>query len=146
MIEFENVESASYGQPDSYHTYIIDGDPIPLARARHGKGRTWDSQKQLKYQCGLQLQSQHSCKHLFSGPLHVDICFYLPLPKQAKKAKNGHYHIFKPDLSNLIKFIEDVGTGILYKDDCLISSLSAVKKYSHNPRTEFTISELTPYE
>jgi Holliday junction resolvase RusA-like endonuclease len=28
-----------------------------------------------------------------------------------------HIAIFKPDLSNLIKYVEDVATHILYKDD-----------------------------
>lgn len=146
MMTLEAGEKIKYGHSHSDYTYVIEGDPIPLARARHGRGKTWDTQKNEKYACGVQLQSQHTCKHFFSGPIHIDICFYLPLPRLSKKAQDGAYHLFRPDLSNLIKFIEDVGTGILYKDDCLISSLSATKKYSHNPRTEFTISELTPYE
>jgi Holliday junction resolvase RusA-like endonuclease len=141
-----DLKKDNYGQNNSFYTYIIEGDPIPLARARHGVGRTWDPQKHQKYIIGLQLQSQHPLKRLFVGPIHLDICFFLPMAKRSKKEIINTFHFFKPDLSNLIKFIEDIGSGILYKDDCLIASMSATKKYSDNPRTKFTISELKPYE
>ena len=51
-------------------------------------------------------------------------------------------HYSRPDLSNLIKFIEDVATGILYKDDCIIAELVSYKHYDTNPRTEFMITPL----
>lgn len=135
-------ETINEGLNCLFHNYVIVGDPIPLARHRHGNGHTYDSQKDLKWQYGLQLQAQHTTKTFFKGPIHVDFRFFFSVPKTSKTARNKGYHIYKPDLSNLIKFIEDVATGILYKDDCVISTFSATKKYCHSPRTEFTISEL----
>jgi len=91
-------------------TYIISGDPMPLARARYGKNKIWDSQKQQKFAFGLQLNSQHEGRPLYSGPLHLDVTFFMSIP-QYKATKSttmiGRPHIFVPDLSNLIKFIED---------------------------------------
>lgn len=142
MKSLDNQETINGGQNCLFYNYVIVGDPIPLARHRHGNGHTWDSQKQLKYQYGLQIQAQHQKKTFFKGPLHVDFRFFFSVPKTSKLARADGYHIYKPDLSNLIKFIEDVATGILYKDDCYIATFSATKKYGHSPRTEFTVSEL----
>lgn len=52
------------------------------------------------------------------------------------------YHQYKPDLSNLLKWIEDCATGIIYRDDCIIASICAKKLYAESPRTEFTVEQL----
>jgi len=127
--------------------YVIPGDPVPLLRARMAKGRRpWDSQKQIKMHCGLQLTQQHGHRPPFQGALHFDVTFYFPFPQAISKAKlatmAGKLHTYRPDLSNLIKFIEDVATGILFNDDCLIASINAKKCYDHQPRTEFAITVL----
>ena len=123
--------------------YVVMGDPVPLARARIGnKGRTmWDSQKQVKFGWGLQLQTQHEGRPLFMGPLHVEIDFYIT-PPQAGKKLIGKYHNIRPDLDNLIKFVLDVANKILYADDNCIASISCRKKYDSSPRTEIVITQL----
>lgn len=130
--------------------YIINGDPIPLARARFGKGRAWDAQKQQKLVLGIALAKQHQNKLLLQGALHLDVVFYIAFAKstssKTRDKLTGTYHIFKPDLSNLIKFIEDVAQGIIYHDDCIISSVCAKKIYDNNPRTEFSIKQLVSNE
>ncbi len=124
--------------------YIILGDPIPLARPRIGNlGRTmWDAQKQIKFAWGIQLQTQHESRPHFTGPLHLQLDFYLASP-QAKKAKLlGQYHAIRPDLDNLIKFVLDVANDILYEDDCCVASITSSKRYDALPRTEIIISKL----
>jgi Holliday junction resolvase RusA-like endonuclease len=124
--------------------YVIKGDPIPLARARHGKHGVWDSQKSEKLIAGISLRNQHGNKPLLTGPLRMNVVFYLPLSKtMAKKLKMPYsYHYFKPDISNMLKFIEDIATGIIYKDDCLIAKVTMKKVYDSEPRTEFSVKEL----
>jgi Holliday junction resolvase RusA-like endonuclease len=124
--------------------YTVPGVPTPLARARIGRGRKpWDSQKKLKNDTAILLEYQHNGAPLYEGALHFDIVFFFPFPQTVSKSKieqlRGKSHVFKPDLSNLIKFIEDVGNGILYHDDSLIASISARKCYDDIPRTEFII-------
>ncbi len=72
--------------------------------------------------------------------------FYFPYPQAVSKAKRDDgfikYHRNKPDISNLIKFYEDIGTGILYRDDCIIAYEVARKCYDDSPRTEFVITEI----
>jgi Holliday junction resolvase RusA-like endonuclease len=123
-------------------SYIIDGEPIPLARHRHGKGHGWDSQKQLKLGIGLQISNQHNNLPFLEGPLKLEIVFYMPIPLKGAKTLNGTIHTIRPDLDNLIKMICDVANGIAYKDDCVVASIIAHKQYSTLPRTEFTLTEL----
>lgn len=128
--------------------YIVYGDPIALARARVTRGRVYDAQKHIKLVWGLDLVKQHNSEPFLSGPLFLDIIFYLPLPKSASKKKlesmQGQWHIYKPDSSNLLKFVEDVATTICYNDDCIIAKQSIEKIYDdgNGPRTEFILSEL----
>jgi len=123
--------------------YTIPGDPIPLARCRYGNGRVWDAQKQVKYGCGIQLLNQHNGKPLYSGPLQMDVTFFMAIPKTGAKSKLlGSYHYQRPDLDNLIKFISDVANGILYADDATISFITSKKIYDRDPRIEFIITEL----
>lgn len=126
--------------------YVLLVDPVALARARHGKGRVWDSQKNEKMYYGWLLAQAHGERPLFKGPIHMEVVFYLKIPKVSQKkraALEGAWHITKPDNSNLLKFIEDVGVGILYPDDAIICSQVVQKKYSATPRIELLIKEMS---
>ncbi len=126
--------------------YTLPGDPIPLARARHGNGRTYNAQAPIQSRCKFDLIRQHNKQPLLEGSLHLDIYFFMPMPpswSQFKKERLvGTPHIKKPDWSNLLKFVEDCGTGIIYKDDSLIYSVTGTKIYDWYPRTEFTLTEI----
>jgi len=51
-------------------------------------------------------------------------------------------HIKAPDLSNLLKFVEDVIVEAqIITDDSKIISISAKKLYAEYPRTEFQITK-----
>ena len=66
------------------------------------------------------------------------------IPVRPKKyQKPMGWHVYKPDVSNLLKFIEDTCTGILFHDDCIIASVLACKRYDIEPRTELIITELS---
>jgi len=123
--------------------YVIPGDPVPLARARCGNGRFYDSQKNIKVCAGIYLQQQHQDGIIFSGPVTLTANFYLYLPRRRSKKDTRHEnspHFYRPDLSNLIKFVEDLITDVeIWKDDCIISEIYAKKIYSSEPRTELII-------
>jgi len=124
------------------HRFVIDGDPIPLARPRFAKNHVYDSQSNEKFGTSLEIQAQHVSKEQFNGPLHIDFLFYMKIPKVSMKRSNsmkGKPHISRPDVDNLVKFYCDCMIDVLFKDDCIISSLSAKKIYDMKPRTEFTI-------
>lgn len=131
---------------DSPYCYIVAGDPTPLARCRFGNRRVWDSQKAEKLHFSLHLRFLHGNRPLYSGPLHLEVNFYFPIPNSRKKviSLQGSYHHFRPDISNLIKFAEDCANGILFHDDALIASIASTKRYVlDNPRTEIIITSLS---
>lgn len=134
-------------QLDSSHfIYVIPGIPIPLQRHRHNNvGNTWDAQKQNKVRTGIEIQAQHAHRRFYEGPLHMDIRFYFPIPLRGKRSTeswSNRKHCIKPDISNCIKYIEDVCSKLIFYDDCLIASIYSEKLYDYEPRTEFYIIEL----
>lgn len=136
------------------YTFTIPGNPIPLARARinpkaffgSAKHKMWDPQKELKLVTAITLQNQFDKAGFFTGPIHLDVIFYMPIPKCISKKKKesicGTHHIAKPDLDNLVKFICDSAHGILYHDDSLIASITTKKLYDLDPRTVFTLESI----
>ena len=82
---------------------------------------------------------------LLDGPVGLKCIFYMPVPKNTSKKKmdlikKGFVpHIKRPDISNLLKFIEDCLNGIAWKDDSQISKLTAYKIYGLEPKTEIYI-------
>lgn len=122
--------------------YVIPGNPMALARPRFGiKGRVYDAQKPQKLIHGITLQSQHNDEPFFTGPLHLIMRFFFPMAQKRPHLENC-WHTQRPDLSNCIKYYEDIATGICYKDDALITKIDATKFFSAIPRTELTILEL----
>lgn len=72
------------------------------------------------------------CRPL-NGPLRLRLTFFLQAPKNldAKlRAGKNIAHVKKPDLSNIIKGIEDALKGICYHDDSQIVELRATKAYA----------------
>lgn len=124
--------------------YIIPGDPIALARCRFGKGRVWDGQKDLKRYWAHHLANQHEDSRLYRGALCAEVFFFMRIPLRAKRHQQmGMWHTNVPDLDNLLKFIFDVGNGILYEDDKLIAKIITFKQYDDEPRTELIITEMS---
>jgi Holliday junction resolvase RusA-like endonuclease len=116
--------------------YVLHGRPVPLNRPRFARGRIYDSQKKLKERDQFYLRL-YKPQLIVKRPVALEAVFYFKLPKRFKQTDMLHY--CRPDLSNLIKYIEDMAMGILYNDDCIIARIRAEKRYDSEPRTEFMI-------
>lgn len=94
----------------------------------------------------ITLQQQVGNMPLLEGPIHLDATFYMKAPESISKIKRAALfnkpHLFKPDLDNLIKYICDVSSNLLYHDDCVIAVITAKKVYDEKPRTEFTLRQI----
>lgn len=123
-------------------SYRIPLQPIPWQRARLNDTRFFDGQIESKETVALFMQRYHGNDPLFSRPLHMDVQFFMKLPKSVKDRKDSPYHAAKPYIDNLCKFLIDTMRDVLITDDKLICSISAKKVYSRDPRTEFTLTEL----
>lgn len=128
---------------------VVMGDPTPLARPRYSANRrVYDSQRERKMIVGIDMHRQlPETFEQLSGAISLQINFYMPistnLSRVKREARLGKFHLSRPDLSNLIKFYEDIGTDIgIYKDDSLIAVIQSKKIYDYVPRTEIIFEEI----
>ncbi len=136
--------------------YTIKGKPISQKRHRHTKkGFTYDPLSKEKKIFKLKILEQKINKYKTTkttkDPVNIHILFYFKRPKS--HYRTGKYckelkkdvpfcHITKPDVDNLAKFVLDGLTGVLYKDDNQVTSITAIKLYDEEERTEFNISTI----
>lgn len=134
---------------------VLDGDPIAKCRHRYNvRGsyvQSYDPQKKEVEQTQREIMRilEEMPQDNIPEPgdaLRVDITFHMPIPKSASKKKReelndgrGVPHIKRPDLSNLVKYYEDAGNGILWPDDCQIAEMKVMKRYSKWPKTVIKI-------
>ena len=107
---------------------LFPGKPIPLARPRLGKWGVYDSQSRLKKKSVECLMRQKWEK--IHGAVAIYFEFRMPLPKCSKSKEEQMlkvHHIKRPDLSNMIKFYEDVLQPHVFDDDSQICELTARK-------------------
>ncbi len=68
--------------------FTIDGKPIPQARHRTNKGRTYDPSAKAKQEFNLQSR-RYAPPEPISGPVLLYLVFYMPVPKGALKQIQG---------------------------------------------------------
>jgi len=84
----------------------------------------------------------------FKHPVKMKIIAYLQIPKSASKVKAAAMErgdirpTKKPDMSNIIKIIEDGLNGLAYCDDSQVVEVEAGKYYSNCPRVEVILEEV----
>ena len=131
----------------------IPGKPIAKARPRfYRRGKfvgTYNSQDTEEGRFMLECKSQLGDNVLLTGPIAMVVTFYMPRPKGhygtgrnacRLKPSAPEYHIVKPDTDNLVKFVKDCLNGIVWKDDCQVYKIHALKEYSDTPMTEMWIN------
>lgn len=126
--------------------YVLEGDPIPLARCRISRRtyRMYDSQQELKLISRITLQNQlyKYRKEMYKGPLKVEAFFYFHIPKSHMATKPLDYKPTVPDIDNLTKMVLDLCNNLLFVDDAQVVEMICHKLFDVRPRTEFTIEEI----
>jgi len=139
----------------------IEGKPIPKARARTVRRgnfiATFDPQEKekLKFRQKLNEGLEKIGRIDMSMPYsqletryHVDLTFDMEICESGSNAqKNAKlsgmvFHLGKPDLDNLEKFVLDCANGILFPDDSQIIALSSRKRYAEIPKTIIKITAM----
>ena len=135
--------------------FDIPGQPIGQGRPKfstiNGHARAYDPEKSRNYKAYIRMLATQAMKDsgftMIEGPCVLDIIAYFEVPKSKSKkfreaALSGlEFPTKKPDLSNIIKGIEDALNGLAYKDDALIVRLGVTKLYSKVPTVEVTLIE-----
>ena len=136
--------------------FDIPGQPIGQGRPKfstiNGHAVAYDPEKSRNYKAYVKLLATQAMKEqgftMIDGPCCLDIMAFFEVPKSKSKkfreaALNGlERPTKKPDLSNIVKGIEDALNGLAYKDDSSIVFLSVAKCYSEVPRVEVILREI----
>ena len=136
--------------------FEIPGSPIGQGRPKfstiNGHAVAYDPEKSRNYKAYVKLLATQAMKEqgftMIDGPCCLDIMAFFEVPKSKSKkfreaALNGlERPTKKPDLSNIVKGIEDALNGLAYKDDSSIVFLSVAKCYSEVPRVEVILREI----
>lgn len=130
---------------------IVEGIPVAQGRPRFstfgGYTRVYDPPKSKAYKKLIQETIQKK-EYLIDVPFKFNLDVYLPIPKSTSK-KNKQLMLEglivptkKPDVDNYVKGVLDALNQHIWTDDSLIVNLSVKKRYSDNPRIEFTCYDI----
>lgn len=127
------------------HIYTIPGEPAPWKNPLQ-RGRTsYDGQQKMKNAWSISLEYQREGQPFYiKKPLELDIAFYYAVPTSLKpKHKDELYnkpYPFQGGVDHLIRFMFESCRGILFDNESTITDVTVIKRYSINPRTEFSLS------
>lgn len=124
-------------------TFKIPLRPVPWKRPASVKTWRYDSQKKEKKLYQDIFRKAHPDHKPYTCALKVIFEFWFKVPKYIEKKNpllyHGEYYDNKPDLSNLIKLVEDAYNGMIWQDDKSIVSLEACKIYEEEEATFVTV-------
>jgi Holliday junction resolvase RusA-like endonuclease len=129
---------------------IIPGEPMGKARARMTKtGFVYTPKKTVNYEVLIKelFIVKYPDFHPFNGPVRLNLSAWMKMPKTSRKRteamERGEIRpAKKPDISNILKSIEDGLNGLAYCDDKQIVEARIEKRYSTRPRIELRIEEI----
>ena len=136
--------------------FVIPQQVVPQLRPRaaHVAGHTmvYDVHKCKNFKALVAVIAQECWRQpiICSHPIHLEIEFYLSIPKSTSKKKmklmleDRLLPTKKPDLDNAAKGVIDGMTGIVWHDDSQIASLYVRKFYDTQPCTKVKVYRIDP--
>ena len=125
---------------------VIYGEPVPQGRPKFasygGHVHAYDPQKSKNYKQLVRFWVTQHLKKIdgfkpYENALCVDLTFYLGIPTSWSKQKRiqASQGVIRPivrngDIDNMVKAILDANNGLLWVDDCIITDISARKRYT----------------
>lgn len=131
--------------------FVVDGIPVPqgsmiaLTSKSTGKAMMIPSNKKglgvWRNTVVYYAREAMRGRPLLTGPLSVEMYFQLVRPKSISEKKRLWPHV-KPDLSKLVRAVEDALTGTVWVDDAQVVHLVAQKTYGA-PAVSVIVTEFT---
>ncbi len=123
---------------------IWDLAPMSAPRPRFGSNKVYMDSQYISYKQIIAAEAVNRQNHLilrdnykpcdvfFATPTRMSISFFFKIGKSKSVANNlGNPCVNQMDIDNLSKGVMDALQGVLYKNDNIITSLSASKLYGH---------------
>lgn len=118
-------------------TLCFKVDPVAKGRPRFWNGRAVTPKKTRDFEKLIKtLAKQEYRADPLEGPLSMHVVFYIKRPKTVKR----EFPTIRPDLTNMVKSLEDSLNGVVYIDDSQIVDMSIHKRYSDQAQIIVTIS------
>ncbi len=121
--------------------YVVKGRVV-LVEAAKGH-RSWRSE--VVREAIMHMEG----REMFLGPVRLDLTFELPRIKGHYNARGAlkpsapHYVITNPDLSKLVRNVEDALQGIVFRNDSQVAKLVCAKVYTEGaPGVTIAVTEL----
>jgi len=140
-LEFEVIGNPA--PAGSKKAFVIRGRPI-VVDASGEAGRVWRAMLQDR---ALQAVSE-SHWSLTRSPILLNLMFFKPRPKSHYNSKGDikpntpAFPVGKPDLTKLVRAVEDALTGIIWHDDAQIVEQKVSKHWGETPYVHIAVTEL----
>lgn len=131
---------------------VLRGAPQGKGRPRfvRATGHAYTPAKTRSYESDLRLAAQDAMgmRSPIDGPVRVDICASLPIPKSWARAKrasavsNTIRPTGRPDADNYLKACADALNNVVWRDDSQVVEATVIKRYSDVPALEVIVREL----
>lgn len=133
------------------YTAVVPGEPVAQGRprfsVRDNHVRAHDPKKNVNYKVYIRLMAARSGPETpVEVPVRLGLRIYRGIPKSWSKKKRERADagairpVTKPDISNILKGVEDALNGLWYHDDSQIVEYGEMGKwYSARPRIEITM-------
>lgn len=133
---------------------VVLGDPVAQGRPRFSRRggfvKAYDPAKCRDYKTYVRMiAAQHAPASPVEGAVVFSLRIYRAIPKGMPKYKRAAAlagtlrPTTKPDVSNVLKGVEDALKGVWYKDDSQIIGFDELGKwYDERPRIEIMMREL----
>jgi Holliday junction resolvase RusA-like endonuclease len=117
----------------------IPGEPVAQARPKvcviRGHAHVYDAKVNREWRGIAQVHMLEALARAgltrppFFGPLRLELLavFMLARSHWRKLPRRRQHHTSRPDLSNILKAVEDAGNGILWLDDRQVCEVQAAK-------------------
>jgi len=115
--------------------FFVPGEPVAKGRPRAFKMRnghigTYSPDKTVTWERTVKYEAlKMKPTEPLDGPLRLELHFYFPRTKSAKKRPYPHV---RPDLDNLEKAVLDAMNGLIYTDDARVCSKTSAKHYTND--------------
>lgn len=132
--------------------FTLELKPQPKQRPRFNTNskRAFTAKETIQFERSVRTLAMSHISEPLKGAVRLKALFVYPhLKKDENIRPKRKYKETRPDLSNVIKSLEDGLESVAFNDDAQIVSLSAEKIYGalgESPHIEVTLEELTSYE
>jgi crossover junction endodeoxyribonuclease RusA len=118
-------------------TIRVDGNPAPQGsksfkgHASNGRAILVESSSRLKpwrAHVGAAARNAMRGQQPFDGPIHIDLEFVMPRPKNTPKTRSTPPATKRPDIDKLARAVLDAITAICYHDDSQVTHLNNTKR------------------